>query len=117
MTKIEERRQRIRDLLQAQPEGDEWMPGGTIAKLITEGGDWAERNRISQILCTMVRDGELLRTGQPPRGYRYRSNPDFVPEERVTHSGPASAYEGPAVGDGSLCPSIGTPIEAWREAA
>jgi hypothetical protein len=106
-------RERVGDLLRAQPEGD-WMPAGTIAELVTDGGAWTERNAVSQVLCKMVRDRELVRTGKPPRGYVYRANPEYVPPERERHCGPASAYEGPAIGDGRLCPVIGAPVEDWQ---
>jgi hypothetical protein len=73
-----------------------------------------ERNSVGSAIRLMKMSGELLREGSPPRGCRYRLNPAYVPDERDPHVGPATAYEGPAVGDANLCPSVGTPIEAFR---
>lgn len=110
MNKRDTYQTRIREMLSDLPE-DEWLRGGDLARAI--GRNYVERGGVSQQVGTMFRSGELLRSGFPPRSYHYRLNPDFVPSERDPHAGPASAYVGPAIGDGRLCPVIGVPTD-WQ---
>jgi hypothetical protein len=111
MRKSDAYKDRIRELLRGLPD-DDWLSGGQIARAVAMTD--RDHNSIAGIISVMRHSGELLREGLPPRGCRYRLNPNYVPEDRDPNIGPASAYEGPAVGDANLCPSVGTPIEAFR---
>lgn len=105
MGKTDGLKDRIRDFLRPLGE-DDWRSGGEIAFACSTTP--RERASVGSALSLMRADGEVLRSGMPPRGCRYRLNPDYVATVRdASILGPAAAYEGPAMGDGALCPLIG----------
>jgi hypothetical protein len=109
MSKTNAYKDRIREFL-APLADDQWRTGGEIAFACAAAP--RERASIGSAISLMRAAGELLRSGQPPRGCKYRLNPDYVPDVRdPAILGPAAAYESPIVGDGPLCPSVGTPIK------